>query len=217
MEHQNVDENVAYKTACENVKKIANAIKAIKIKYYLDFSKITEGDRKIYDELHAKMEQISSENGLNNLKVALMSDISSRYDSKNLEDIRNGNSNSEETKENNFQELLSLFFGAMDVETRALREGKPEICIECQKKRNIILREFKGAEEGKKYEDEATRYARGKLGEIGKAQILNDRVERLTKFFKKCNEETKPKDRKELDSSIQQENQTQNEKEEILR
>ena len=50
MEHENVDENARYLTACENVKKIVNAIKSIKIKYYPNFAKISEADKKVYDE-----------------------------------------------------------------------------------------------------------------------------------------------------------------------
>ena len=45
MEHENLDENAKYLAACENVKKIVNAIKSIKIKYYPNFAKISEADK----------------------------------------------------------------------------------------------------------------------------------------------------------------------------
>ena len=35
MEYEKTDEDIKYRTACENVKKIVNAIKSLKIKYYL--------------------------------------------------------------------------------------------------------------------------------------------------------------------------------------
>ena len=41
MEYENAEENAKYLQACENVKKIANAIKKIKMKYYTNFAKIT--------------------------------------------------------------------------------------------------------------------------------------------------------------------------------
>ena len=35
----------------QNVKKIVNVIKSIKIKYYPNFAKISDEDRKIYEQL----------------------------------------------------------------------------------------------------------------------------------------------------------------------
>lgn len=166
MEYDNIDKDVAYKTACENVKKIANAIKAIKMKYYLDFSKITEEDRKIYQELYTKMEQISQANGLNKLKVALMGDIESRYDGKKTEDTNNRDLNDPEERQQYYEELKQAYFGAMDVEVQALRTGKAEICLECQNKRNKYIEEFRKSEDGKQFEEDVITYARGILGEL---------------------------------------------------
>ena len=46
MGYENVDE-AARREACERVKQIVKAIKAIKIRYYLNFSKISEKDKHI--------------------------------------------------------------------------------------------------------------------------------------------------------------------------
>ena len=78
MEHENIDENAKYLTACENVKKIVNAIKLIKIKYYPNFSKISEKDKQVYKELEVNLEKISEDNNLNRLKDALMEEVSKK-------------------------------------------------------------------------------------------------------------------------------------------
>ena len=64
MEHENIDENAKYLAACENVKKIVNVIKSIKIKYYPNFAKISDEDRKIYEQLEFNLEKISETNNL---------------------------------------------------------------------------------------------------------------------------------------------------------
>ena len=46
MEYEKSEEDIKYRSACENVKKIVNAIKFLKIKYYLDFSKISKEDEE---------------------------------------------------------------------------------------------------------------------------------------------------------------------------
>lgn len=84
MEHENIDENAKYLTACENVKKIVNAIKLIKIKYYPNFSKISEEDKQVYKELEVNLEKISEDNNLNRLKDALMEEVSAKYDKKDI-------------------------------------------------------------------------------------------------------------------------------------
>ena len=42
MEYENTDSEVQYRQACEKVKKIVEIIEMIRIKYYPDFSKISE-------------------------------------------------------------------------------------------------------------------------------------------------------------------------------
>ena len=79
MEYENVDE-VARRQACERVKQIVKAIKTMKIKYYLDFSKISGKDKETYQKLEEALERVSSSHNLEGLKVALMSEVSARYD-----------------------------------------------------------------------------------------------------------------------------------------
>ena len=134
MEHENIDENAKYLTACENVKKIVNAIKLIKIKYYPNFSKISEEDKQVYKELEVNLEKISEDNNLNRLKDALMEEVSAKYDKK---DIKN------EQKDPNFldQELLACY-GAIDAQQEALSHGKIKRARECQKILRTYLEEL---------------------------------------------------------------------------
>ena len=60
MEYENVDE-VAKRQACERVKQIVKAIKNMKIKYYLDFSKISEKDKETYQKLEEALDQAAKE------------------------------------------------------------------------------------------------------------------------------------------------------------
>lgn len=116
MEHENVDENARYLTACENVKKIVNAIKSIKIKYYPNFAKISEADKKVYDELELNLEKISEDNNLNRLKTALMEEVSAKYDKK---DMKN------KPRDPKFLDNgLLACYGAIDAQQKALSQGK---------------------------------------------------------------------------------------------
>jgi len=198
MEYDNVDKNVAYKAACENVKKIANAIKAIKIKYYLNFSQITEGDNQIYQELNAQMEQISSQHGLEKLKTALMEDISSKYDGKDIKDLKNRDLNDPEARNEYYEEIKQAYFGAMEVESRALREGNSGLCLECQKKRNEYIEIFRQNEDGKTFEEEVKKYAREVLGELAYSkENLQKANESKMKFLENCHKTTNSQERKE--------------------
>ena len=67
MEYQNTDDAIR-RDACEKVKQIVKAIKAIKIKYYLNFSKISEKDQDTYQKLEANLDKISTSHNLNKLK-----------------------------------------------------------------------------------------------------------------------------------------------------
>ena len=83
MEYQNTDDAIRIE-ACEKVKQIVKAIKAIKIKYYLIFSKISAKDRETYQKLEKSLEKISEEHNLNSLKVALMKEIDDKKIGKML-------------------------------------------------------------------------------------------------------------------------------------
>ena len=78
MEYQNIDE-ATRKEACEKVKQIVKAIKALRIKYYINFSKISEKDQQIYEKLEKNLEKISTQYDLDGLKVALMEEEINRY------------------------------------------------------------------------------------------------------------------------------------------
>lgn len=159
MEHENIDENAKYLTACENVKKIVNAIKLIKIKYYPNFSKISEEDKQVYKELEVNLEKISEDNNLNRLKDALMEEVSAKYDKK---DIKN------EQKDPNFldQELLACY-GAIDAQQEALSHGKIKKARECQE----ILRKY--LEELPTYCKElVVKYKRDKFGELTRDETI---------------------------------------------
>ena len=105
---ENVEDTNVYRQACENVKKIVKAIKAIKIKYYSNFARISKEDKEAYDELEENLEKISRENGLDNLKVALMEEVSARYDKKEI-------SPSTITSEVSILSLLILIFSPLTV------------------------------------------------------------------------------------------------------
>lgn len=78
MDYQNTDEAIR-REACEQVKKIAEAIIKIRKKYYLCFSKISAIDQKRYDDLKNQMQSIANQNGLQKLNIQLMSDIDTQF------------------------------------------------------------------------------------------------------------------------------------------
>ena len=86
MEHENIDKATQYREACENVKKIVKAIKTIKMKYYPNFARITEEDNKVYQQLEVNLDRIAQKNNLQNLKVALMGEVSAKYDKQSVDD-----------------------------------------------------------------------------------------------------------------------------------
>lgn len=157
MEHENVDENAKYLTACENVKKIVNAIKKIKMKYYINFAKITPEDKQIYDRLEANLEQISETNNLENLKVALMQEVSVKYDRDNGEE-----KNNEQGNNNSTENLINKCYGAIDVQKKALSAGKIKKARECQK----ILEQYTAQINDEKGKQLVLNYKREKFGEL---------------------------------------------------
>lgn len=153
MEYGNTDE-ATRREACERVKQIVKAIKAIKIKYYLNFSKISQEDRETYQKLEANLEQISEKHDLNNLKVALMQEVEAKYDGKNPEDMKHG-----EQPEPN--DILQACYGAIDAQKEALSKGKITQAIRCQEQ----LKRYK-----QKLDEagcqEVTNYKREKFAEL---------------------------------------------------
>ena len=125
MVYENIDE-AAKREACERVKLIVKAIKAIKIKYYLNFSKMTAEDQETYKKLEANLEKISADNNLDNLKVALMSEVDAKYDDKKIFD---NNANGEQ---HDPDEILQACYGAIDAQKEALSKGKLSQALRCQ-------------------------------------------------------------------------------------
>lgn len=154
MEYENTDE-ATRKEACERVKQIVKAIKAIKIKYYLNFSKISSEDQETYQKLEANLEQISEKHNLKNLKVTLMQEVEAKYDGKNPEDMKQG----EQPEPND--DILQACYGAIDAQKEALSKGRITQAIRCQEQLKRYNRELD--EVGRK---EVTNYKREKFAEL---------------------------------------------------
>lgn len=154
MEHENIDETTRYLAACENVKKIVNAIKLIKIKYYPNFAKISAEDKKIYEQLEVNLEKISEANHLDGLKVALMEEVSAKYDKK---DIKN-----EQGDPNFVDNGLLACYGAVDAQQKALSRGKIKQAIKCQE----ILKQYLDEIDTISYRELVVNYKREKFGEL---------------------------------------------------
>ena len=105
MEYQNIDE-ATRREACERVKKIAEAIKKIRKKYYLCFNKISDADKQRYDELKVQMQNVASENGLDKLSAELISDIDTQYNENLPNDINENGMPSNNSIEEAYQMYL---------------------------------------------------------------------------------------------------------------
>ena len=148
MEYEKTDEDIKYRTACENVKKIVNAIKSLKIKYYLDFSKISEEDEMRFKQLESNLDKISEENNLDGLKTELMSEVVAKYEKR---DIKEGSPRFIDDK-------LMACYGAIDVQQKVLSEGK----IKCQQLLDKYINEL----DSMTYKDLIVNYKREKFGEL---------------------------------------------------
>ena len=153
MEYQNTDE-ATRKQACERVKEIVKAIKAIKIKYYSIFSNISPQDKEKYQKLENALNKISEEHNLNNLKVALMQEVEARYNGENHEE----NNQEKQPEQDN---ILQSCYGAIDAQKEALSKGRITQALRCQEQ----LKRYK-----EKLNDElckeVTNYKREKFAEL---------------------------------------------------
>ncbi len=157
MEYENIDEVARYQEACRKVKRIAEAIKHIRIKYYPNFAKISEQDKQVYDELNVQMEQIASENGLSKLKAELIGEISERYDEHiPSEDEEQGKQGAGEG-----ENILKAYYGAIDAGKQALSEGKLRKALNCQRKADTYMKMLKG-----QLVEIAVHYKREKFAEL---------------------------------------------------
>ena len=134
MEHENVDEAIAFQTACKKVKQIANTIKAIRIKYYPNFTKISESDKEAYDRLHAQIDKFAEENGLTKLKTELITDIEDRFDNDAPQE-----KDGKDKKITPVEKALKAYYGAIDAGQQALSEGKLKRALSCQKQADLYM------------------------------------------------------------------------------
>lgn len=156
MDYQNTDDAIR-REACEQVKQIVKAIKAIKIKYYTIFSRISPEDKEKYLKLEENLERISNSHNLNNLKVALMSEVDAKYDRKD-DDIEPGT-------EMDPDDILQACYGAIDAEQEALSKGRIAQAIRCQEQ----LKKYKQQLDSK-MSQVVTIYKREKFAELGKTR-----------------------------------------------
>lgn len=153
MDYQSTDEAIR-REACEKVKQIVKAIKAIKIKNYLNFSKMSEQDKDAYKKLEANLEKISNEHDLNSLKVELMQEISAKYDGKDIKDM---GTNSEPEPD----DILKACYGAVDAQKDALSKGRITQALRCQERLKKYMQELDYA----RYK-EVVSYKREKFAEL---------------------------------------------------
>ena len=167
MEYQNVDE-AARREACERLKMIVKSIKALKIKYYLNFSRISSQDQETYLRLQKDLDRVAEENDLKNLKVELMADLSARYDGTGQQP---GDSTEKGDKPNNDQ-LLKACYGAIDAQKEAISKGRIAQAIRCQEQ----LKRYKQGLDSDIC-NEVTRYKREKFAELGNSrEVLEEKI-----------------------------------------
>lgn len=155
MEYQGIDDAIR-REACEKVKQIVKAIKAIKIKYYLNFSKISDKDEEMYQKLELNLEQISEQHNLNKLKVALMQEVEAKYDGKNPEDMKNGE------QHGHGNDILQACYGAIDAQKEALSKGRITQALRCQEQLKLYKQE---------------------LDEVGYTEVLNYKREKFAELM----------------------------------
>ena len=165
MEYQNMDDAIK-REACEKVKQIVKAIKAIKIRYYLNFSKISEKDQETYQKLQANLDKISESHNLQNLKVALMAEVDAKYDRKD----DNGTENEMDPDDN-----LKACYGAIDAQKEALSRGKITQALRCQEQ----LKKYKQKLNPDEYQV-MLNYKREKFAELMQTR---EQVEEQTKLW----------------------------------
>ena len=166
MGYENIDE-AARRQACERVKQIVKAIKALKIRYYLNFSKISEKDQETYQKLQDNLDKISESHNLQNLKVALMAEVDAKYDRK---DDDNGIQNEIDPDDN-----LKACYGAIDAQKEALSRGKITQALRCQEQ----LKKYKQKLNPDEYQV-MLNYKREKFAELMQTR---EQVEEQTKLW----------------------------------
>ena len=176
MEYEKIDEEARYLKACENVKKIVNAIKNIKMKYYTN------------------LEKISQENDLENLKVVLMQEVSDKYDNKELKE--------EPRDPNLIDSRLLACYGSIDVQQKALSMGKIGQARKCQK----ILEEYLDEIGSDTYREIVKKYKREKFAELVMERVaIQEKNDAYMGLVERCFELKNAKERETMKSKIAQE------------
>lgn len=143
MEYENVDEAIAFQTACKKVKQIANTIKLIRMKYYPNFARISDEDKKTYDSLHAQIDRVAEENGLTKLKIELMADIEDRFN----DDIQPKEGEEPRESPESSEKILKAYYGAIDAGKQALSEGRLKKALNCQKQANSYMSQLEALQQ----------------------------------------------------------------------
>lgn len=184
MEYEKREENTVYIVACDNVKKIANAMKSIKIKYYPNFARITEEDKQKYNQLENQMNSIVAKNGLDILAKPLMAEISAKYDGK-IPQIDDVQIEKIETRNQIFNEVLLACYGAIDAGKQALSVGKIKKALRCQEQLKKYMQIFDKHQDGQKMKELVISYKREKFGELAfSKEMLEEKIDRWTNIFK---------------------------------
>ena len=165
MEYQDTDE-ITRREAIEKVKQIVKAIKAIRIKYYPDFSKVSEKDQETEQKLQANLEQIAQNNGLNELRSSLIQEVDERYGGKE--------------PENKNDSILQACYGAIDAQKEAISKGKITQALRCQEQLKMYKQKLSKAEC-----QEIINYKREKFAELMQTR------EQLEENMKKWNSQLK--------------------------
>ncbi len=209
MEYENTDSEVQYRQACEKVKKIVEVIEMIRIKYYPNFSRISEQDKEKYDILNEQMGKIVAENGLENLSKPLMAEISGKYDEQfpqiNEQDMEN-----QEKRNQVFENIKLACCGAMEAEKQALlswakaketndeqtAEIKQQLAEDCQARVEQLMGMIGRYEGGQAVQEEMKKYRRAKFAQLNvskeKIQQNNTRFTELFKgYYAQADEQTK--------------------------
>ncbi len=198
MDYDNIDETTMRQEACRKVKQIADAIKKIRIKYYPNFSAISETDKSIYDELYQHIEKVASENGLHKLKAELINDITDRYDSK-IPSLDNDNQAQNDKFDSD--KILKAYYGAIDAEKQALSEGKLKRAMNCQGQANELMKRLKDNAE---LVDMAIYYKREKLAELTQTK---QKTTNWDKVLENYYMQGKAKEREAITQEIRQQTQ----------
>ena len=194
MEYERIDEEARYLKACENVKKIVNAIKNIEMKYYTNFAKISSEDKEVYEQLNKNLEKISQENDLENLKEALMQEVSDKYDNKELKE--------EPRDPNLIDSRLLACYGSIDVQQKALSMGKIGQARKCQK----ILEDYLNEIGSDTYREIVKKYKREKFAELVMERVsIQEKNDEYMGLVERCFKLGNAKERKKMTNKIKQE------------